>query len=154
LQGQQQIETPLPGRPVSAAQVRDGLLRRGLNQYALMLGIADDERPPAVQLFDGEIEAVDRRIDRDERRGPAIIPARGNRAAPFPEAEDRCAILRADCQHTKHGGSVASSQLADLGCIRRDHWFATMIAFVESVVLQRFPFILDHSVIQYERETL
>jgi hypothetical protein len=29
-----------------------------------------------------------------------------------------------------------------------------MTAFVESVVLQRFPFILDHSVIQYERETL
>jgi hypothetical protein len=118
-----------------------------------MLGIADDERSAAVQLFDGEIEAVGRRIDRDERRGPVIIPARGNRAVPFPKVEDRCAILRADCQRAKHGGSVASGKLADLGCIRRDHWFATTIAFVESVVLRRFPFILDHSVIQYERET-
>jgi hypothetical protein len=54
---------------------------------------------------------------------------------PFLEVEDRCAILRADRQHAKHGGSVASGQLADLGCIRRDHWFATMIALVESVIL-------------------
>lgn len=100
-----------------------------------MLGIVDDERPLAAQLFDDEIEAVDRGIDRDERRGPVVIPARGDRTVPVPEAEDGCAILRADGQHPKHRGSVASGQLGDLGCIRRNHQFAKMIAFVEPIFL-------------------
>src|SRR4051794_39497788 len=44
--------------------------RRGLDQRILVLVVADDQRPLALPLADHEGEAVDRRIDGDEGRGP------------------------------------------------------------------------------------
>jgi Recombination endonuclease VII len=79
--------TVLPRRGPSA-QVGGGSGSCRLDKGVLVLGIADDQSPLPVPIADHESEAVDRGVDRDEGQAPVVIPARGDRAVPFPEVED------------------------------------------------------------------
>src|SRR5215211_1104581 len=95
--------------------------RHRLDEYVFVLTVPHRQRALAVLGADHEVEAVDRRIDRDEGRRAVVVAARGDRAVPRPEVEHRRVVLGAHPEPPERLILVRGGELRGVVRSGRDH---------------------------------